>query len=192
MKVMSSRPTRYAYIAHCLLNANSKVDEWAPCAGVHPKLLSLLRDKGYVIRQMPCPELAFAGLNRFWQVRQQYETPAYRRHCTALAEPVAALMALDLAEPGAEVVLVGVDGSPTMGVRFTSSGPDWGGRPDKPGDFDSDTVTGKGIFVEILFDQLAMRGIEHPRVTAMTTDMPGGDEATALGDIAAVLDGGAG
>jgi hypothetical protein len=79
-----------------------------------------------------------------------------------------------------------------MGVRFTSSGPDWGGRPDKPGDFDSDTVTGKGIFVEILFDQLAVRGIENPRITAMTTDMPGGDEATALSDIAAVLDGGAG
>jgi predicted secreted protein len=184
-------PTRYAYVAHCLLNANAKVDEWAPCAGVHPKLLRLLRDKGYVIRQMPCPELAFAGLNRFWQVRQQYDTPAYRRHCDVLAEPVASLMAQDLAEPGAEVVLIGVDGSPTMGVRFTSSGPDWGGRPDKPGDFDSDTVTGKGIFVDILYGKLKALGLDEPRVTAMTTDMPDGDEATALAEIASALDGAA-
>jgi predicted secreted protein len=57
---------RFAYVAHCLMNANAKVDEWAPCAGVHPGLFGLLRQKGYTIRQMPCPELAFAGLNRFW------------------------------------------------------------------------------------------------------------------------------
>lgn len=180
---------RFAYVAHCLMNANAKVDEWAPCAGVHPGLFGLLREKGYTIRQMPCPELAFAGLNRFWQVRQQYDTPAYRRHCAALAEPVAELIHLDLKEPDAEVVLIGVDGSPTMGVRFTSSGPDWGGRPDKPGDFDSDVVSGKGIFVEILLAKLAALGVAAPRASAMTTDMPDGDEATALADIGATLDG---
>jgi predicted secreted protein len=184
---MSSAP-RYAYVAHCLLNANAKVDEWAPCAGVHAGLLALLREKGYVIRQMPCPELAYAGFNRFWQARDQYDTPVYRRHCAQLAAPIAELIAQDLGEPGAEVVLIGVDGSPTMGVAFTSSGPDWGGRPDKPGDFDSETVPGKGIFVEILVGMLAERGIPAPRATAMTTDMPGGDEATALADIARTLD----
>jgi len=186
---MMARAPRFAYVAHCLLNANAKVDEWAPCAGVHPGLFGLLRRKGYVMRQMPCPELAFAGLNRFWQVREQYDTPAYRRHCSELAEPVAELIYQDLKEPGAEVVLIGVDGSPTMGVRFTSSGPDWGGRPDKPGDFDSDVVSGKGIFVEILLEKLAARGIAAPRAAAMTTDMPDGDEATALAEIGATLDG---
>jgi hypothetical protein len=78
-----------------------------------------------------------------------------------------------------------------MGVRFTSSGPDWGGRPDKPGDFDSDTVTGKGIFVDILYEKLKALGLDEPRVTAMTTDMPDGDEATALAEIASALDGAA-
>jgi len=88
-------------------------------------------------------------------------------------------------------VLISVDGSPTMGVRFTSSGTDWGGRPDKPGDFDSDIVGGKGIFVEILLQKLAERGIAAPRATAMTTDMPDGDEATALAGIGVALDGAA-
>ncbi len=90
---------------------------------------------------------------------EQYDTPAYRRYCSALADPVAELIALDLKEPGAEAVLIGVDGSPTMGVRFASSGADWGGQPDKLGDFDSDIVSGKGIFVEILLDKLSARGI---------------------------------
>ncbi|MBT7612284.1 MAG: hypothetical protein HN577_03620, partial [Rhodospirillaceae bacterium] len=173
--------------SHCLFNANAKVDEFAPCAGTHPGLLRLLRENHYVIRQMPCPELAFAGLNRFWQVREQYDTPAYRRHCSALVDPIATLIAHDLAGGDAEVVLVGVDGSPSCGVRFTSSGSDWGGRPDKPGDFDSDIVGGKGIFVEILLAKLTERGIAEPRVTAMTTDMPDGDEKTALAEIDAVL-----
>ena len=30
------------------------------------------------IRQMPCPELAFGGTRRFWAVREQYDTPAFR------------------------------------------------------------------------------------------------------------------
>ena len=49
------------YLAHCLLNANAKVDEGARCAGVSAPVLGLLRQHGATIRQMPCPELAFAG-----------------------------------------------------------------------------------------------------------------------------------
>ena len=114
-----------------LFNANAKVDEWAPCAGVHRGLLDLLRGRGFALRQLPCPELGFAGLNRFWQVREQYDTPAYRRHCAALAAPVAELVAADLAG-GADVVLIGVDGSPSMGVRPHGLGPDWAGGPTSP------------------------------------------------------------
>lgn len=178
---------RFAYVAHCLLNANAKVDEWAPCAGVHRPLLDLLRSRGFVLRQLPCPELAFAGLSRFWQVREQYDTPAYRRHCATLAAPVAALIAADL-RGGGEVVLVGVDGSPSMGVRLTVSGPDWGGRPDKPGDFDGEIVAGHGIFVEVLLEQLATMGVPRVGATAVGMDLPGYDEDRALAALASELD----
>ena len=53
---------RVAYLAHCLLNANSKVDEGARCAGAFAPLVALLRSHGWAIRQLPCPELAFGGL----------------------------------------------------------------------------------------------------------------------------------
>jgi predicted secreted protein len=185
---MTAGAPRFAYVAHCLLNANAKVDEWAPCAGVHRGLLELLRGHGYTLRQLPCPELAFAGLNRFWQVREQYDTPAYRRHCATLAEPVAELVEADL-RAGGHVVLVGVDGSPSMGVRLTVSGPDWGGRPDRPGDFDGEIVPGRGIFVEVLLERLAARGLDRIAATAVGMDLPGYNErrafAALVGDLEA-------
>jgi predicted secreted protein len=178
---------RCAYVAHCMLNANAKVDEWAPCAGVHEPFLHVLRERGYVLRQLPCPELAFAGFARFWQVREQYDTPAYRRHCATLAAPVVAMLERDL-RAGADVVLIGVDGSPSMGVRLTVSGPDWGGRPDKPGDFDGEIVPGRGIFVEVLLAALEERGAGPIRLTAMGTDLPDTDEAAELAALARDLE----
>ena len=104
------------YLAHCLLNANAKVDEGARCAGVSAPVVRLLREHGATIRQMPCPELAFGGTRRFWAVREQYDTPAFRSHCRTLAEPVAEQIRADLGS-GARVVIIGIDGSPTHGRR---------------------------------------------------------------------------
>jgi predicted secreted protein len=70
-----------AFVAHCMLNQNSKTLGGAPCPGIYSPLVEVLRDRGWRIEQMPCPELAFAGLNRFWAVREQYDTAAFRRHC---------------------------------------------------------------------------------------------------------------
>jgi predicted secreted protein len=108
------------YLAHCLLNANAKVDEGARCAGVYSRVVELLRRHGCIIRQMPCPELGFAGPRRFWAVREQYDTPAFRAHCKRLAGPVAAHIRADL-ERQNRVVIVGIDGSPSMGVELTAS-----------------------------------------------------------------------
>src|SRR5215472_7361274 len=83
-----------AFVAHCLLNQNSKVGDGAHCAGVYSPVIDTLRDKGWRIEQMPCPELAFTGLNRFWAVREQLDTAAYRRHCARLAEAVAAAISV--------------------------------------------------------------------------------------------------
>src|SRR5215471_13362776 len=96
-----------AFVAHCLLNQNSKVREGAHCAGVYSPVVDVLREKGWRIEQMPCPELTFAGLNRFWAVREQYDTAAYRRHCARLASAVADAICLR-AERGEDIVLIGV------------------------------------------------------------------------------------
>jgi predicted secreted protein len=128
-------------------------------------VINLLRERGYRIRQMPCPELAFAGARRFWGVREQYDTPLYRQHCRRLAKLVAGVMQPHLAA-GDDVVLIGIDSSPTMGVSFTPSAPHWGGRPDRVED-DSRLVPGDGIFVEELQAELEERGFELPRSTGI-------------------------
>ncbi|MGN6378653.1 MAG: CD3072 family TudS-related putative desulfidase [Gaiellales bacterium] len=146
------------YLAHCLLNANAKVEDGARCRGVFTPLVALLRERGCTIRQMPCPELGFAGTRRFWLVREQFDTPAYRAHCRRLAEPVAAHMQADL-KAGSRVVVIGIDGSPSMGVELTASGPEWGGRPDCPSADDYPVVPGRGLFTETLLGMLAERGV---------------------------------
>src|SRR5690242_18831647 len=118
-----------AFVAHCLLNQNAKTDGGARCPGVYSPAVQVLRDAGWRIEQMPCPELAFTGLNRFWAVREQLDTLAYRRHCQRLATAVADMISVRAGQ-GEDIALIGVEGSPSMGVRITSSDPSLGGVPD--------------------------------------------------------------
>jgi len=46
---------RVAFIAHCLLNQNAKVEGGALRPAVWEPVLDTLREHGYAIRQMPCP-----------------------------------------------------------------------------------------------------------------------------------------
>jgi predicted secreted protein len=164
---------RVAFIAHCLLNQNAKVEGGALRPGVWEPVIDLLRERGYAIRQMPCPELAFGGARRFWGVREQFDTPLYRRHCRRLASLVATVMAQHV-EADDDVVLIGIDSSPTMGVEFTCSSPTWGGKPEI-GEDDSQLVEGRGIFVEELEAALAERGLPLPRRTGIRHWFPGYD-----------------
>ncbi|MDX6591074.1 MAG: hypothetical protein QOJ13_270 [Gaiellales bacterium] len=166
------------YLAHCLLNANAKVDEGARSAGVSVPVVSLLRERGCTLRQMPCPELAFGGLRRFWAVREQYDTRAYRAHCLKLADPLAAQIRADLAA-GDRVIIIGIDGSPSMGVELTASSDEWGGRPDKPRDEDYPVTPGPGIFIEMLVGLLDLER-PHVRIVGIGQDLFDYDERREL------------
>lgn len=175
-----------AFVAHCLLNQNSKTKGGARCPGVYSPLVEELRAQGWQMQQMPCPELAFTGLNRFWAVREQLDTAAYRRHCARLAEAVAAAIAVRVSQ-GEDVILVGVEGSPSMGVTITSSDPLRGGRPEWP-DGTAEHTSGEGIFVEEIRAALARRGIGFPRVAGETHALASHDEATQRAAIESILD----
>lgn len=174
-----------AFVAHCLLNQNSKTDGGAACPGVYPPAVDLLRARGWRIEQMPCPELAFTGLNRFWAVREQYDTVAYRRHCQRIAESVAAAIALRVCE-GEKVVLIGVEGSPSMGVCITSTDPRRGGRPSWP-DGAPELAEGQGIFIEELQRALEARNVRLPRVVGVTHPLPDHDDAAEQAALEAAL-----
>jgi predicted secreted protein len=164
-----------AFVAHCLLNQNSKVGDGAHCAGIYSPVVDILREQGWRIEQMPCPELTFTGLNRFWAVREQLDTIAYRRHCRRLASAIAGMIAVRAGQ-GEDIVLVGVEGSPSMGVRITSSDPARGGQPEWP-EGSSELTNGEGIFIEELRAELDRRGIAAG-LGGETHALPDHDELT--------------
>ncbi|MGI8420930.1 MAG: hypothetical protein ACR2MU_01500 [Gaiellaceae bacterium] len=166
---------RVAFLAHCLLNQNAKTEGGAKTPAIWTPVLELLREREYVLRQMPCPELAFAGARRFWGGREQYDTPLYRGHCRRLATLVAAVMEPHV-QAGDDVVLIGIDSSPTMGADFTVSAPTWAGEPNVSQD-DSSYVPGDGIFLQELKAELGERGLPVPRMTGIRHWFEGYDPA---------------
>ena len=173
-------PKRVALIAHCLLNQNSKVEDGALRPAMWEPVIDLLRERGYAIRQMPCPELAFSGARRFWASREQYDTIGFRRHCRRLAKVVAAVIEQH-ASAGDDVVLIGIDSSPSLGVDFTSSAPDWAGRPQiGEHDYDATYVRGDGIFVSELRAECEQRGLPMPRSTGIRHWFPDYDPSEEL------------
>ena len=179
-------PRKVALIAHCLLNQNAKVCEGARYRGVVSPVVEALRSRGYLLLQLPCPELAFAGARRWWAVYEQYDTPAYRAHCRRLAQGIAPLIEQHLRH-GAEVILIGLDGSPSTGVRFTSSKPDWGGRPNRPDD-DWEIGARPGVWIEELEAELKRRGLPPLPATGWALDMGRFDEAGSRRDLEEFLE----
>jgi predicted secreted protein len=177
---------RVALIANCLLNQNAKVCEGAHYRGVVSPVVQALRSRGYELQQLPCPELAFAGARRWWAVYEQYDTPAYRAHCRRLAQAIAPRIEQHIRR-GDEVILIGLDGSPSTGVRFTSSKPDWGGRPNRPND-DWEIVPRRGIWIEELEAELKRRGLPCVPATGWALDMGRFDEAGSRRDLEEFLD----
>jgi predicted secreted protein len=182
-----SAPRKVALIANCLLNQNAKVCEGARYRGLVNPVVEALRSRGYLLQQLPCPELAFAGARRWWAVYEQYDTPACRAHCRRLAQSIAPLIEQYLRR-GDELILIGLDGSPSTGVRFTSSKPDWGGRPNRPDD-DWDIVPRRGVWIEELEAELARRGLPPVPSTGWALDMGRFDEAGSRRDLEQFLDG---
>ena len=176
-----------AFVAHCLLNQNSKTDGGARCPGVSSPLVEDLRARGWRIEQMPCPELAFTGLNRFWAVKEQLDTAAYRRHGRGSARAVAGAFEGPVRR-GEEVVVVGIEGSPSMGVHVTSSDPARRGRPEWP-DGSGELAPVAGILMEELAAELAARGVPAPRAAGISHQLPDHDPARERAEVAALLDG---
>jgi len=120
------RGRRIVFVAHCILNANAKVEGLALYEGVHP-LVTRLAKNGVGIVQMRCAEMEMCGMKRWGQTREQYENPAFVAHCNRLARQTAASIE-EYLRCGYEVLgIVGIDGSPTCGVDSSASGR-WGGE----------------------------------------------------------------
>jgi len=80
------------------------------------------------------------------------------------------------------VILIGLDGSPSSGVRFTSSKPEWAGGPTGP-KMTGRIVPRRGVWIEELEAELARRGLPPLPATGWALDMGRFDEAGSRRDL---------
>jgi predicted secreted protein len=177
--------TGVAFVAHCMLNQNSVTADGAICAGVYSPIVDQLRERGWRIEQMPCPELTFTGLHRFWMVKNQLETTAYRRHCRGIARAVVGAIEVHLRR-GDDVIILGIEGSPSLGVHITSIDPGRGGRPVWP-DGEPEKADGQGILLEELTAELRERELPVPRMLGILHQLSSRDEAVDRANLAALI-----
>lgn len=149
------RGKKIVLLSHCLLNVNAKVSGLASYSGALPDLITYLIEQGYGLYQLPCAEMRSHGINRWGQTLSQYDNPFYERHCRNLASEVV-LELLDYQRNGYEIpLMIGQDGSPNCGVKFTWVG-EWGGlEHNKEGALQA----GEGIFVRCLREEINASGI---------------------------------
>ena len=120
--IQDKRSRKIVVVAHCILNQNSRVLGIAYYPGMINEIFDVLRKCEVGVIQMPCPELTYAGLLRLSQTKEQYDTPAFRRHCRQIASGVADQIEEYLKNDFRVSAVLGVDGSPTCGVDETSMG----------------------------------------------------------------------
>lgn len=101
--------------------------------------------------------------------RKQYDTPGYRRHCRKLAKGVVDLVTMHQ-DAGYDIVIIGLDGSPSSGIRLTSTNASWGGRPEGAVNGGSERRPGMGISMEELKFKFEARGLSFPRATGVAMD----------------------
>lgn len=140
-------------MCHCLLNSNSKISGLSFYSGALLPVVNKYLATGAGIIQLPCPEMTYLGLKRWGMTREQYDTPFYRRHCIEILTPYVDQI-LEYIHNGYSVEsVVGVDGSPSCGCRFTCEGY-CGGMIDAERPQSSQEVPGKGIFIRELSNML--------------------------------------
>lgn len=163
-KVRDNRSGKIIFLSHCCLNQNAKVRGIATYPGAIRPLVELLLDEGVGMFQMPCPEMSYVGAMRWGQVKDQYNSPMFRRHCRNLAERVADQME-EYHRSGYQVLgAVMMDGSPVCGLHKTPQPADpelvWGGMtwyvPEQI------AVADRGVYCEALQHELRQRpGLEN-------------------------------
>ena len=122
---------------------------------------------GIQLIQLPCPEFILYGSRRWGHTREQFDNIFYRQRCRELLRPVIDELKEYLSRPEEFQVLgiLGIDGSPSCGVRYTCSG-DWGGEFSGR-EIDGVLKTahladGKGVLMEVFAEMLRENEIALP------------------------------
>lgn len=170
------RSRRVLLVCHCVLNANSRIEGLARYEGVHP-IVAELRERGYGLVQLPCPEFVFDGLQRPPRALEDYDTPEYRSLCLRLAEDIERDVSAYERDGVHVEAVVGVEGSPSCGVSITNTA-----RGAERTGAVSVRAPGAGVFISVLRERLGPRGVAFVGVDSHEADLGVASVLEALGD----------
>ncbi|SCZ76451.1 CD3072 family TudS-related putative desulfidase [Acidaminobacter hydrogenoformans] len=111
------RNKKLIILAHCLLNQNSTLLGWERAPGPFPELLSLLSEHQVSILQLPCPELAYLGLERPPMTFEEYNTFEYKVHCIHMLKPFSMQLRHYLNHDYEILGILGIEESPSCDIN---------------------------------------------------------------------------
>lgn len=156
-------------VSHCLLNTASKlkgydIEEIESEEALRRKVLHAAIDQGVQLLQLPCPEFLQYGARRWGHTFDQFNNVFFRNCCREMLHPVILQLQEYLENPEEFEILgvLGIDGSPSCGVKYTCRA-NWGGEF---GCRDINAVLntcrleeGTGAFMMVLKEMLKENGI---------------------------------
>jgi uncharacterized protein YbbK (DUF523 family) len=190
-RLRDERSRRVVFVAHCILNENTRYLGGAFRPGAVEEVLEPYVRQGVGIYQMPCPEQrAWGGVLKRWML-QAYGSkgsatyklrgllvPLFLAYTRRIYRQLAARIArdiLDYTRSGFEVVgIIGIGGSPSCGVERTldlkRSLPVLASTPIDHLDRETFNETaiaqcaaeGQGLFIQALERELDRRGLQVP------------------------------
>ena len=184
-EISDARSGKLIFLSHCLLNQNACVKGISSEPAMITPLIKLLMENDVAIYQMPCPEVSYYGSARWGQVKTQYSTPMFRKHCRKIAEQMFDHIENYLDTGHRVIGIVMRDGSPTCGLHRTAVSADdeqiWGGMVWKvPKQRFAETL---GVYCEELRAEQQRRHLDQVLFLSLPEVPEAGDFDTLLAEI---------
>lgn len=107
------RSKRILLVSHCILNQNTVIKEEARALGAIPSATDWIKEEGFGVVQLPCPEFTFLGLDRPPMTYEEYDNENYRSHCQKILTPIMEQI-LEYQRCGYEITgVLGIQSSPS-------------------------------------------------------------------------------
>ena len=162
-----NRGKRIIILTHCILNANAKVHGLSTYPAVMVSLVNFFIEQDIAIIQLPCPEMAIYGIQRWGHVKEQFDTLHFRESCVQMLKNIVGQIK-NYKDNGYEVLgIIGINGSPSCGVTKTCSSGAWfGDFLDKENTWEKietlNMIDEMGVFIEELVKLLRKHEIQIP------------------------------
>ena len=161
------------FVSHCFLNdgaklKNQNLSEMERERKNKREFLKKILDADIEIIQLPCPEFILYGAKRWGHAASQFDTAFFRKESRNMLDTILLQIEEYSSHPERFEILgiVGINGSPSCGVRFTYDG-EWGGEFSGNPNLKETLASLKkeekpGIFMKVFMEMLEERGYKIP------------------------------